>query len=456
MVRTLELLRRERKARIFFLTLTQSALGTGAAYVALLLVAYERFRSPWAISLVLIADLVAPMFLGPIFGAVADRWSRKWCTVAADVIRAVAFAGLAAVSGFGATIALAFAAGAGTGLFTPASLAALPSLVKRERLPAATSLYGAIQDLGFAVGPAVAAAVLVLGDAEAILLLNSASFAISALVLAALSFGGVHTSSEEEAASGARSLLGEAREGLRLMRGIPGLWTVLGASGLAMFFAGLMNVAELPLILDDIGATEAAYSAAVAVAGTGVVFGSLAGSAGGALLKLRQRYLMGLLIMSAGTLLFGVAPTISVVFLTFIFSGFGNGMMLVYERLIVQTAVPDRITARVFGVKDALTAWAFALSFLAAGGLVSTAGPRPVVVAAGVGLLAVTVVAALGMRRLQVDGLRGARSDLLRNGGLGQHGSHLVSGGDHWLTLIDDLGNGGDDDGVELGSSIPR
>jgi MFS family permease len=223
-----------------------------------------------------------------------------------------------------------------------------------------------------------------------------------------------------------------------------------------MFFAGLMNVAELPLILDDIGATEAAYSAAVAVAGTGVVFGSLAGSAGGALLKLRQRYLMGLLIMSAGTLLFGVAPTISVVFLTFIFSGFGNGMMLVYERLIVQTAVPDRITARVFGVKDALTAWAFALSFLAAGGLVSAAGARPVVVAAGVGLLAVTVVAALGMRRLQVDGLRGARADLLRNGGLGQHGSHLVSGGDHWLTLIDDLGNGGDDDGVELGSSIPR
>jgi MFS family permease len=240
------------------------------------------------------------------------------------------------------------------------------------------------------------------------------------------------------------------------MRGISGLWTVLGASGLALFFAGLMNVAELPLIVDDLGATEAAYSTAVAVAGVGVVFGSLAGSAGGALLKLRQRYLIGLLIMGVGTLSFGLAPSIAVVFMTFLFSGFGNGMMLVYERLIVQTTVPDLITARVFGVKDALTAWAFALSFVAAGALVSAAGARPVTVGAGVGLLAVTVVAALGIRKLQAGGLHGARSDPLRDGGLSQQSSHLVGGGDHWLTLIDDLGDGGDDDGVKLRTRVPR
>jgi hypothetical protein len=42
----LRLLRAEPRARLFFLALAQSALGTGAAYVALLLVAYDRFRSP--------------------------------------------------------------------------------------------------------------------------------------------------------------------------------------------------------------------------------------------------------------------------------------------------------------------------------------------------------------------------------------------------------------------------
>ena len=65
MRRTIDLLRAESRARIFFAVLTQSAWGTGAGYVALLLVAYERFESAWAISIVLIADLVAPMLLGP-------------------------------------------------------------------------------------------------------------------------------------------------------------------------------------------------------------------------------------------------------------------------------------------------------------------------------------------------------------------------------------------------------
>src|SRR5215217_2812780 len=93
----IELLRHERRARVFFAALAQSALGTGAAYVALLLVALERFNSPWAIGLVLLADVVPAMLLGPLFGAFADRWSRRGCAVLADVLRAVAFLGLVVV-----------------------------------------------------------------------------------------------------------------------------------------------------------------------------------------------------------------------------------------------------------------------------------------------------------------------------------------------------------------------
>src|SRR3712207_2972473 len=101
MSRAWELLRRERRARTFFAVFTQSALGTGAAYVALLLVAYERSGSTWALSLVLLADLLPAMVLGPLFGAAADRWSRKSCAIAADLMRAVAFAALAVVGDLG-------------------------------------------------------------------------------------------------------------------------------------------------------------------------------------------------------------------------------------------------------------------------------------------------------------------------------------------------------------------
>ena len=232
--------------------MTQSALGTGAGYVALLLIAYERFHSPWAISIVLIADLVAPMLFGPVFGAIADRWSRRSCAVVADVVRAVAFIGVALVHGFAPTVAFALLAGVGTALFTPATLAALPSLVTKERLPAATSLYGAIADVGLAAGPALAALVLVAGGPEEVLLANAVTFVISAFGLLTINFGRAPTQEAGEHLS----LFADTRAGMRASASIPGLSTVLLATGAALFFGGLLNVAELPFVTTDLGGSR--------------------------------------------------------------------------------------------------------------------------------------------------------------------------------------------------------
>src|SRR5687768_488107 len=111
---TLDLLRGESRARVFFLAHAQSSIGTGAPYVGLLILAYDRLRSPWAITLVLLADFLPAMALGPLFGAVADRWSRKWCAVVSDAARAAAFIGIGLVGSFELTVALALVAGAGS------------------------------------------------------------------------------------------------------------------------------------------------------------------------------------------------------------------------------------------------------------------------------------------------------------------------------------------------------
>jgi hypothetical protein len=65
-----ELWRAERGSRWFFAAHLQAAVGTGAGYVALLLVAYERIGSAWAATAVLLADLVPAMLLGAVLGAV--------------------------------------------------------------------------------------------------------------------------------------------------------------------------------------------------------------------------------------------------------------------------------------------------------------------------------------------------------------------------------------------------
>jgi MFS family permease len=393
---TLDLLRHERVARVYYGVLAQSALGNGAGYIALLVVAYDRFNSAWAISLVLLADLVPAMLLGPVFGAAADRWSRRRCMVVADIVRASAFLGVALVDSFAATFGLALLAGVGTGLFTPAALAAVPSLVKPERLPAATALYGAITDLGFIAGPALAAVVLLLGGPEAILIGNAVTFAVSGLVLTRLRFG---AAPEVIAADQARpGLMREARDGLRALAGMVGVRTVVVASGAMLLFAGLFNVAELPFATDELDAGDAGFAVLATVYGFGFVAGSLSGSRGGDVATLKRRFLGGLGVVGAGFITCGIAPSFGAALPAFALTGVGNGLLLVYERLIIQTTVPDALMARVFGAKDGLTAWAFAIAFLVAGGLIEGLGVRTLLLVAGAGGLLVWALSGFALR----------------------------------------------------------
>ena len=393
------LLRAEPRARLFFLALTQSALGTGAAYVALLLIAYDRFHSPWAISLVLLADLLPAMLLGPVFGAAADRWSRKWCAVGADLIRAGAFIGIAVVDSFPTTIGFALVAGAGTALFTPATLAGLPSLVGKKRLAAATSLYGAIADLGFTAGPGLAAAFLVLTGPADILFVNGLTFAGSAVILAPIRFGAPAPGAGRESGRIVPSLLREALAGFRVVRRLRAVRVVIAGSTAALFFGGVFNVGELPFATNELGTSDAGYSALVALFGLGFILGSLAGSSGGQPELLRRRFLQGAMLMGLGLLLSALAPSLPAALVTFPLAGFGNGLLLVHERLIVQADVPDAVMGRAFGVKDALASWAFGTAFFAAGAMLTLVSPRELIAVAGVGGLLVCAWTAVALSR---------------------------------------------------------
>jgi MFS family permease len=392
------LLRAERRPRLFYIALAQSALGNGAAYVALLLVAYDRWHSPWAISLVLLADLMPAMLLGPVFGAVADRWSRRRCAVIADVVRAVAFVGIAVIDVFAATVAFALLAGAGTALFTPATLAGLPSLVSKERLPAAISLYGAIADLGFTAGPGIAAGVLVVAGAEELLLVNGVTFALSAVILARLRFGAPPLDATPAPGRLLLSLFRDARDGLTALSGLRAVRVVIAGGGAALFFGGLFNVGELPFATGELETTDAGYSALVAVFGLGFIGGSLAGSGGGSAGLLRRRFVEGAFLMGLGFLLSGLAPGLATALVTFTLAGFGNGLLLVHERVIVQETVPDNVLGRAFGIKDALASWAFGTAFLAAGALLTVLSPEVLIVASGAGVMAVAVACGLALR----------------------------------------------------------
>jgi MFS family permease len=398
MRQVIALLRKERSARLFFLAVAQSSLGSGAAYVGLLLLAYERFHSPWAISLVLLADFLPAIVLGPLLGAVADRWSRRWCTVIADIVRAGAFLGLVFVDGFAPTLAFALLAGLGTALFRPAALAGLPGLVRKDNVPAAYSLYGVLTDLGYVLGPAMAAGALLVLGTEELMALNAATFAISALLLVRLPFGTPVRTSSPVPEKVLPSLLRETREGLRATAGMPAIRVVLVASAGAMFFGGVFNVVELPFVTSELGGGDSDFSALIAVFGLGFILGSLRGSRGGEAPDLKRRYLLGVALMGVGSVGAGLSPSVLLAGVGFAIGGFGNGLFVVHERLLFQSQVAESLQGRIFGISDALTSVGLAIAFAAAGGLAGWLGSRPVVLLAGGGGLTLALAAWVGLQ----------------------------------------------------------
>ena len=391
---TLNLLRLEPRARRFFAAYGQSALGNGAGYVALVVLAYQAWHSPWAISLVLLADFLPAMLFGPLFGAAADRWSRRRLAIVSDVLRAVAFVGVALVGGTWAIVAFALLAGTGAGISTPATLAALPSLIEdEERLPAATSLYGALTDAGRAIGPAIAGVGLLVASAEAVAAVNGLTFLVSAVVLATVRFGARPERSTDGAPA---SLLREAREGISATARMSGIRVLVGASSGLLLFAAMLNVTEL-LVAEDLGSGDTGYSALVAAAGVGFVAGSLAGANGAPIAELKRRYLGGIMVMALGIALFGIAPVYVLALVGLGLTGVGNGLLLTHERQIFQKVVPDRLLGRAFAFADTAGCWAFAIAFASAGALLAQFGTQAVLLgaAAGAGLIWLWAVVAL-------------------------------------------------------------
>ena len=154
-----------------------------------------------------------------------------------------------------------------------------------------------------------------------------------------------------------------------------GIRVVLGVSAGALFFAGVFNVAELPFAEDVLGSTRRRLLGARDRLGLGFIAGSLSGSAAAAG-RSSSRAISSAWSCWGGLLSSGVAPNWRRPLVAFAIAGLGNGMLLVFERQIIQAFVPDRLAGRVFGIKDALSAWAFGSAFICAGALISLIGTR--------------------------------------------------------------------------------
>ena len=167
-----------------------SQLGDWLYNAALLGYVYSATGSPGWVGAATIFRLLPYALLGPVGGAVADRYDRRTVLLVGDLLRCAQMFALAAVVAFDGPVALvialtALASAAGTAE-RPAAMALLPRLVGEARLGPANALLHTVQDLGIVAGPALGAVLLAVTTATAAFVVNGLTFAISAVLISTM------------------------------------------------------------------------------------------------------------------------------------------------------------------------------------------------------------------------------------------------------------------------------
>ena len=158
----------------------------------------------------------------------------------------------------------------------------------------------------------------------------------------------------------------------------------------------MFNVGELLLAKDELDAGDAGFSVLMTLYGSGFILGSLSGSRGGTLPELKRRYLMGAFRCRSASLPAGSPPCSAPRRWPSWRPGYGNGLLLVYERLLIQAIVPDKLPGACSASRTPSRRGRFAFGFLAGPALLDAVGTRTMITAAGVGGLVVWAISVLG------------------------------------------------------------
>lgn len=179
----LELLRGNVAFRRIWYGAVASDLGDWFSTIAIYLLIERLTGSPFALGLVFVTKMLPFALASPLAGLVADRVSRKWLMIAADVARAVCALGLLLVREpervwlLYALSALQMIAAA---FFIPARSAAIPNITRENELLTANALSASTWSALLAIGAALGGFVTEAIGIQGVFILDSVTYLVSA------------------------------------------------------------------------------------------------------------------------------------------------------------------------------------------------------------------------------------------------------------------------------------
>jgi len=376
-----------------------SWIGDEIVLLALLLRASHTSTNPGVlVAALMLAAAVPSLLLAPWAGLIVDRAPTKAVVVTAALAQA-AVCGLLVVSASPpATVLLVAALNAGQAVASPAWFAVIPAIVPEDHRAAAVSTSQAVTSGAAIAGPALGGLIVGLGGTTAALLANAATFVVLAICGAAL-----RRQRRPERSPETASLRREALAGVVVIRRDTVLWTLVSLLTLFIVACGAVNVAEVFLITQVLGAGPTAYGLVGAAFAGGMLAGALLARRRRTDIDSVRQVLFAVATMVVGLAGCGLAPTVVVVAAASALVGIGNGTCNVRVQQLILTRVASTVLGRVMAAMNACVSTGSIIALVLGAALLTAVGARAMFVGA-----AVVGACALGAAALPL--LRGART----------------------------------------------
>ncbi|MGK5113613.1 MULTISPECIES: MFS transporter [unclassified Geodermatophilus] len=384
----------EREFRPLFGSYLLSTIGDELARVALTVLVYQRTSSALLSAITFGISYLPWLLGGPVLSTLADRFPRHRVLITTDVARALLVAGMV-IPGtpLPVLLGLLFVVALCAPPFEAARSALMADVLSADRYAVASSLTNVGSQIAQVVGFVLAGALVAVLHPSAVLLLDAATFAVSALWLWA-------RLERRPAPDGgaARSIWRDAGAGLRLIGRTPRLRAIIALTWVGTLFVNASEGIATPLV-DQLGEGATQVGVLLAANPLGVTLGGLL-IARAATQRQRERLVPALVALSLVPILLaglvtvwagpGRGTYVLVVALMFV-AGLGASWVIPLNVAFVQ-AVPSAFRGRAFGVAVSglygvqglgVLAAGLAAEGLSAGGVVALIG--------GIGLVAVVL-----------------------------------------------------------------
>ena len=348
-----------RDFRLFFGGQFISNVGNSITDFALPLLIYQSTGSELGLGLAFAIRMVPYLLFGLPIGAWVDRLDRKKLMVASDVLNAalllpIPILGLAGLLPTWLIFVFLFASSSLAIVFDTGQFAAIYSLVDEDQLVRANGRLRAGYQITSVVGAPIVGALVWLGvRLEAVVLLDAATFVVSAVVL--LSVRRSFNPPAEDEPTPIASILSDIREGLRFVLGNPLVRATLAMSAVINLTTTVVPATIIAFGTERLGASEFELSMLTAFGAVGAIVLALSGA------PLRDRFSFStvtiLSMVAAGILVVGLSLTTSV-WLALPLWGIAFGMTILFNVCLSslwQQITPPRMMGRMMATAQVLS-----------------------------------------------------------------------------------------------------